>query len=138
MCLGARESGPPCQGSHQLMVWVRTHVLSPLNRFLTRGHRLLPSVFFSSWMWPVGHNLVLLLDGEEGVRRAELVREEPCLATAVVCAVRDVEASGSRVQSVLQPQAGAAAAADLVLRLRRISPGLSEEEMAVLLEMLPL
>ena len=86
----------------------------------------------------MGHNLVLLLEGEEGVRRAELVREEPCLATAVVCAVRDVEAAGSRVQRVLQPQAGAAAAADLVLRLRSLAPGLTEQELTVLLELLAL
>lgn len=89
-------------------------------------------------MWPVEHHLVLLLDGERGVQRAELVREEPCLATAVVCAVRDVEASGLRVRGVLQPQAGAAAAADLVLRLRSLAPGLTEQELTVLLELLAL
>jgi hypothetical protein len=87
----------------------------------------------------VKHRLVLLVDGPAGEQRVELVRGEPCLASAVVCGVLDLEMSGARVRRIVAgPQGGVIAAADLVLRLRRLVPGLSEQEMAVLLELLEL
>jgi hypothetical protein len=81
--------------------------------------------------------MVLLLDGPAGEQRVELIRGEPSLAVAVVCGIRDLERSGARVRRVVAaPQAGVLAAADLVLRLRRLVPHLAEQELAVLLELL--
>ncbi len=82
--------------------------------------------------------MILLLEGPTGEQRVELVRAEPTLAGAVVGGVREMELAGRKVLGVVPAtrEAPVAAAADLILRLRRISAGLSEEEMALLLELI--
>ena len=61
----------------------------------------------------------------EGVR--ELVR-----------AIQEAELAGGEVIRVVGTHAGVVAAIDLILRLRAVSADLSEEEMLILLELLPL
>lgn len=92
--------------------------------------------------------MVLLLESPTGEKLVELVRDEPTLAGAVVGGVREMELAGSTVLGVAaepaevaparQPHDAAVVwAADLILRLRRLGPGLTEEDMALLLELLP-
>lgn len=85
------------------------------------------------------HRLVVLLDGGRGSPgRLEMIRAEPTLVAAVVGAVRDVEAAGQHVIGISTDQQDALVAADLIVQLRGVARCLSEEELAVLLDLLPL
>lgn len=85
------------------------------------------------------HRLVVLVEAGPGVAgRCELIRREPTLAAAVVAAVRQAEAQGARVAGVLGNRDEVLVAADLVVRLRRVARQLSEEDLFLLLELLPL
>jgi hypothetical protein len=82
---------------------------------------------------------VVLLDESPGVTgRLEQRRAEPMLAEAVVCAVREADARGHRVIGVMDRRERVVQAADLIVRLRGVARELSEEELVVLLELLPL
>lgn len=85
------------------------------------------------------HRVVFLLDeGRDTAKRLEVTRPEPTLASAVVGAVRDADAGGRPVVRVLDDRDEVLIAADLVVRLRRVAGRLSEEELALLLDLLPL
>ncbi|WP_117215005.1 hypothetical protein [Allorhizocola rhizosphaerae] len=86
------------------------------------------------------HRLVVLFDESPGVTgRLEQRRAEPLLAEAVVCAVREADARGHRVIGVIDRRGERVVqAADLIVRLRGVARDLSEEELVLLLELLPL
>lgn len=85
------------------------------------------------------HHLAVLLDGGRGVpQRLETTREEPTLVAAIVGAVRDAEAGGHHVVGIVKDRQDVLVAADLIVRLREVAKGVSEEDMAVLLDLLPL
>ncbi len=86
------------------------------------------------------HRLVVWCEESRGVTgRLEQSRPEPMLAAAVVSAVREADAQGRHVVGVMdRRREQVVLAADLILRLRRVAEGLSEEELALLLELLPL
>jgi hypothetical protein len=88
------------------------------------------------------HRVILLVEARAaGTQRLELVRGEPSLATAVVLGVREIERAGGRVVRLDHGPGRPSAivvAADLILRLREISALVSEEDLLVLLELLPL
>jgi hypothetical protein len=68
-------------------------------------------------------------------------RDELALAVAVVAGIREIERAGGRVVCIGDGGPGSSAvivAADLILRLREVSATLSEENLLVLLELLPL
>jgi len=88
------------------------------------------------------HRIIVVVEARtEGVPRLELSRGEPSLAAAVVVGIREIERSGQRVvrvgEATGRPSA-VVAAADLIVRLRELSALLSEEDLLVLLELLPL
>lgn len=85
------------------------------------------------------HRVVVLVDGgRHAVTRLEVTRQEATLVNAVVAAVRAADAGGQPVIRVLDDRDEVLVAADLVVRLRRIADRLSEEELALLLDLLPL
>lgn len=86
------------------------------------------------------YRLVVLRDaGSGGFEQLEVVRRAPMLAAAVVGGIRDVERAGGRVVRIIDgQQQRVLVAADLILRLRGLVTDLSEEEVALLLELLPL
>lgn len=87
------------------------------------------------------HRLIVLVERQPGPQRVEMIRPESLLASAVVCGVRDLEVGGRRVIRVLnerQARPEVLIAADLIVRLRGLTPLLSEEEVAVLLDLLTL
>jgi hypothetical protein len=88
------------------------------------------------------HRIIVVVEaGPGGAPRLELVRGDAALASALVLGIREIERSGQRVVRIgdcgARPSA-VVVAADLVLRLRELSAVLSEEDLLVLLELLPL
>lgn len=73
-----------------------------------------------------------------GYSRLPAVRPEPLLADAIVSAVRDFEGHGYKVIGVRTARWELCEATRLVLGLRAVAAHLSEEELAVLLDLLPL
>jgi hypothetical protein len=75
------------------------------------------------------------------VQAMELARGDRSLAAALVVGIREIERGGRRVVRIGntpgRPQA-VVVAADLILRLREVSAVLCEEDLLVLLELLPL
>jgi hypothetical protein len=67
-----------------------------------------------------------------------VIRPEPILADAIVCAVREVEGHGYKVTGIRTVRWELREATRLVLGLRALAPHLSEEELALLLDLLPL
>jgi hypothetical protein len=105
------------------------------------GNNLVAGVGFRRTRKDFGvHRLVVLLDESPGVTgRLELRRAEPMLAEAVVGAVREADARGLRVIGVRDRRnERVVLAADLIVRLRGLATELSEEELVILLELLPL
>jgi hypothetical protein len=89
------------------------------------------------------HRIIVVVEAPSAgtAPRMELSHGDPALAAAVVVGIGEIERSGQRVVRVGEgtgrPSA-VIAAADLILRLRELSALLSEEELLVLLELLPL
>ena len=73
-----------------------------------------------------------------GYSRLPAVRPEPLLADAIVSAVRDFEGHGYKVTGVRTARWELCEATRLVLDLREVCAYLSEEELALLLDLLPL
>lgn len=85
------------------------------------------------------HRLVVEVDGRScGFTLMWVLRAEPALAAAVVSAVLAVEGHGYRVVGVRTARAELGEATAHVLGLRALAGRLSEEEMALLLDLLPL
>ncbi|HEX6684479.1 MAG TPA: hypothetical protein VF062_16875 [Candidatus Limnocylindrales bacterium] len=85
------------------------------------------------------HRLVVEVDGRSiGFTWMWVLRAESTLAAAVVSAVRDVEGHGYKVVGVRTGRTEMGEAAGHVLGLRALAGRLSEEEMAMLLDLLPL
>lgn len=109
---------------------------------LPRGQRLLPCVSCTGLLIHV-YRVMALVEAppraQALVRRLELAHGEPSLAAAVVMGVRGLEHDGQRVVGIRDGRGRPiVTAADLVLRLRELSAVLSEEDLLVLLELLPL
>jgi hypothetical protein len=66
------------------------------------------------------------------------IRSEPLLAEAIVSAIRDFEDHGYKVTGVRTARRELCEATRLVLDLRSVCAQLSEEELALLLDLLPL
>ena len=66
------------------------------------------------------------------------IRPEPLLADAIVSAIRDFEGHGYKVTGVRTARWELCEATRLVLDLRAVSAQLSEEELVLLLDLLPL
>lgn len=66
------------------------------------------------------------------------VRPESLLADAIVSAIRDFESHGYKVTGVRAARWELSEATRLVLDLRAVSAHLTEEELALLLDLLPL
>lgn len=73
-----------------------------------------------------------------GYSRLPAIRPEPLLADAIASAVRDFEGHGYKVTGVHTARWELCEATRLVLDLRAIAAHLSEEELALLLDLLPL
>ena len=66
------------------------------------------------------------------------IRPEPLLADAIVSAIMDFESHGYKVTGVRAERWELCEATRLVLDLRAVSAHLTEEELAMLLDLLPL
>lgn len=85
------------------------------------------------------HRLVVEVEGcPVGDTVLPVIRPEPLLADAIVSAVRDVEGHGYKVTGVRTARWELCEATRLVLDLRAVSAQLSEEELVLLLDLLPL
>jgi len=85
------------------------------------------------------HRLVVEVEGcPMGYTWLPAIRPEPLLADAIVSAIRDFEGHGYKVTGIRTTRWELCEATRLVLDLRAVSAHLSEEELALLLDLLPL
>lgn len=85
------------------------------------------------------HRLVVEVEGcPLGNSWLPVTRPEPILADAIVSAVRHVEGHGYKVTGIRTARWELCEATRLVLGLRAVAPRLSEEELVLLLDLLPL
>lgn len=84
------------------------------------------------------HRLIVEVAGREAVEALPMIRHEALLARAIACAVQEVEALGHRAVGVRVASPALGEATRLVLALRDVSPELTEEELVLLLDLLPL
>jgi hypothetical protein len=86
------------------------------------------------------HRVTVLVKHRASAAQIDVVRSEPAFAEAVVEAVREAELTGAKAARVFAQgqRREVIEAADLVLRLRALAPKLAEEELLILLELLPI
>jgi hypothetical protein len=137
------------QGSHQLSREVmRTAAIVPLIAALGKGPLAPHDQSFFHYFYIGGHRIakggiavhhvIVEVGGRPGgTLWVPVISTEPTLVRAIVSTVREVEARGHRVIGVNPDQHDLLEAADLVLRLRMLAEQLSEEELVLLLDLLP-